>query len=135
MMKEYPTMVADLIGARIDLMAPRKTQKQPAKEMGFKSANMLSMLRTGDAKVPFSRLSIIAEVLELDPALLLRLHLCEQWLDFENIVFEIFGGMHTKAEREWVDYFGDLGVLVPPRNTESRQKLAEFLDTLDWEER
>lgn len=133
MKKETPSIVSTLISAAIDKLAPRKTQRELAREMGFKTPNMLSMLRCGDAKVPFAKIPIIAEVLGIDPALLLRLHLRETWPDFEEVVFEIFGGVMTLAEREWIEFFADACVVVPPSDMQTRKKLTDFLVSLEWE--
>lgn len=113
MPKKSPTIVSTLISTAIDKLAPRMTQRELSLAMGFKTPNMLSMLRTGDAKVPFTKIPTIAAVLDIDPALLLRFHLREQWPEFEEVVFEIFGGVLTRAERDWIEFFGDLDIKVP----------------------
>ena len=130
---DTPSLVSTLISERIDKLAPQKNMRQLAREMGFRNSNMLSMIRRGDAKVPFAKLPIVADVLEIDPALLLRLHLRETWPDFEMVVFEIFGGILTVAEREWIEFFSDEGLVAPPSDMKMRKKLADFLKSLDWE--
>ncbi|MEP7172696.1 MAG: helix-turn-helix transcriptional regulator [Aestuariivirga sp.] len=113
MPKKPSTIVSTLISSAIDKLAPRMTQRELAVAMGFSTPNMLSMLRTGDAKVPFTKIPVIAAVLDIDPALLFRFHLREQWPEFEEVVFEIFGGVLTRAEREWIEFFNDLDIKLP----------------------
>ena len=123
-----------MISDAIEKLAPQKTQRELAKEMGFMRANMLSMLKTGDAKVPIAKIPIVAEVLGIDPAKLLRTHLWETWPQFADVVFEIFGGILTTAEREWLEFFEEVGMLSPPVDSDRRKKLAELMAKTDWEE-
>ena len=128
------TLTAMMISDAIEKLAPQKTQRELAKEMGFMRANMLSMLKTGDAKVPFAKIPIVAEVLGIDPARLLRTHLWETWPQFADVVFEIFGGILTASEREWLEFFAEAGMLSPPVDSDRRRKLAELMAKTDWEE-
>lgn len=130
MKEETPSLVSTLISARIEKLAPYKTQRELAKTMGFSTPNMLSMIRTGRAKVPFAKIPIIADVLEIDPALLLRLHLREQWPEFELVVFEIFGGIITLAERDWIEFFAEIDMPAPPSSAAKRKELKKLLKEL-----
>lgn len=132
--KDPRTMVSGLISAAIDRLAPFKTQKELAKEMGFVRQNMLSMLRTGAARMPFGRIPQIAAVLGIDPALLLKLHLAESFPEFEEVIHEIFGGILTEAERDWIEFFAEVGMVNPPETSAKRQKLIEILQREEWEE-
>lgn len=129
MPKKSPTIVSTLISAAIDKLAPRMTQRELSLAMGFRTPNMLSMLRTGDAKVPFTKIPMIAAVLDIDPALLFRFHLREQWPEFEEVVFEIFGGVLTRAEREWIEFFSDLDIKLPTTAVK-RKELKKVLKDL-----
>ncbi|MEQ1519672.1 MAG: helix-turn-helix transcriptional regulator [Aestuariivirga sp.] len=130
MPRKSPTIVSTLISAGIDKLAPRMTQRELSVAMGFSTPNMLSMLRTGDAKVPFTKIPVIAAVLDIDPALLLRFHLREQWPEFESVVFEIFGGVLTRKEREWIEFFGDLDLPKVPTSAVKRKELMKLLKDL-----
>ena len=127
-------MVSMLISSAIDRLAPFKTQRELAREMGFVRANMLSMLRTGAARIPFGRIPNVAAVLGIDPALLLKLHLMETWPEFETVVHEIFGGILSADERDWIEFFAEVGMVNPPDNGAKRQKLIEILQCEEWEE-
>jgi transcriptional regulator with XRE-family HTH domain len=100
-----------LISQHIDKLKNRKSQRELALKMGFKSVNMLSMIKTGHSKVPLEKIPIIAEVLEIDPALLFRTTMRTQWPEMERAVYSVFGGVVTKNERAWLDLlheiFGD----------------------------
>jgi transcriptional regulator with XRE-family HTH domain len=102
--------VSIIVSAAIDKLAPRKTQKELAREMGFLRPGMLSMIKTGAARIPFAKLPNVAEALGIDPALLIRTHLCETWPEFEDVVHEVFGGVLTEAERDWIEFFEGMGI-------------------------
>jgi transcriptional regulator with XRE-family HTH domain len=133
-LQDDQTLVSIIVSAAIDKLAPRKTQKELAREMGFLRPGMLSMIKTGAARIPFTKLPNVAEALGIDPALLIRTHLCETWPEFEDVVHEVFGGVLTEVEREWIEFFEGMGMLSPPANTEMREKLQKILLSHDWEE-
>ena len=130
MPNENLTLVATMISDRIDKLASHRNQSELAKAMGFKSANMLSMIRCGKAKLPFNKIPIVAKVLDLDAALLLRTHLREEWPEFESAVFEILGGVLTMNEKAWLEFFVDIGMPALPVNREKRQELRDFVEAL-----
>ena len=124
--------VVKLIARAIEDLAPQKTQTELAKEMGFCKPNMLSMIKTGRADVPFHKIPEIAKALDIDPALLLRLHLKDQWPSFGGVVDKIFGGVLTKNEREWLVLFNEIRVEAPPTDRSDRHVVKEILRTLKW---
>lgn len=123
-----------IVSAAIDRLAPHKTQRELAREMGFLKPGMLSMIKTGAARIPFTKLPNVAAALGVDPALLIKTHLCETWPEFEDIVHEVFGGVLTANERDWIDFFEGMGMLAPPSDPEKRQKLQRILLSHDWQE-
>ena len=84
--QEDQSLVSIIVSAAIDRLAPRKTQKELVREMGFLKPGMLSMIKTGAARIPFTKLPNVAAALGIDPALLIRTHLCETWPEFEYVV-------------------------------------------------
>jgi transcriptional regulator with XRE-family HTH domain len=75
-LKSYEnSAAAQLIANRIWELSSRKSQAAIASEVGFASANMMTQLKTGRAKVPLDRALPLAQALEIDPSLLLRLAL------------------------------------------------------------
>ena len=132
--QEDQSLVSIIVSAAIDRLAPRKTQKELAREMGFLKPGMLSMIKTGATRIPFTKLPNVAAALGIDPALLIRTHLCETWPEFEDIVHEVFGGVLTETEREWIEFFEGMGMLAPPADPDKREKLQKILLAHDWEE-
>ena len=61
------TALVKFLDRRILEMKP-KTQAEIAAEAGFANANILSMLRSGSAKMPLDRVPALAKALECDPA-------------------------------------------------------------------
>lgn len=92
------------------------------------------MIRTGAAQVPFGRISDIAAVLGIDPDQLLKACVMEDWPEFETVIHEIFGGILTQRERDWIRFFEDVGMLEPPRDLQQRQKLLDILLAEEWGE-
>ena len=128
------SLTSVLIEAAINKLASQKNQRELAREIGFVTANMLSMIKNDDAKVPFAKIPRIADVLGIDPALLLRVCLCEQWPEHEAVVHDIFRGVLTNDEREWIEFFAEIGLTQPPVDLDRRRKLTELMLKTDWEE-
>jgi hypothetical protein len=75
-MKPYEdSPAAQLINSRIWELSTKKTQAAIASQVGFPNANMLTHLKSGRAKVPLDRVLPLAEALEIEPSLLMRLAL------------------------------------------------------------
>ena len=118
---------ARLIARRIEDLAPEVTQSELARKMGFNKPNMLSMIKTGRADVPFAKIPEIAKALDLDPALLLRTFLKDQWPQFGRVVDQIIGGIVTPAEREWHKLFSEIHLDAPPTDPIDRKICKEIL--------
>ena len=54
-----------------------KTQKQIATEIGYKNANIITMLKHGETKLPLDKIGPIAKALEIDCELLFYMVLKE----------------------------------------------------------
>jgi transcriptional regulator with XRE-family HTH domain len=80
--------VAEFLTDRI--AASDKTQREIAEECGFEHANMITMVKTGQSRLPMNRIGAMAKSLEVDPAHLLRLVLMEYqpetWTSIEDAV-------------------------------------------------
>jgi len=81
---------AQFISRRIYELRARRSQLEIATAAGFKSANMLSMVKDGKAKLPLERVISLAKALECDARHLMRLAL-EQSLS-QPVLDEIFAG-------------------------------------------
>ena len=58
-----------------------KTRKEIAKESGFGKPNIISMLKTGDTKLPLGRLGSFSKSVNTDPVQLLKMCLKEYYPD------------------------------------------------------
>lgn len=119
--------VAQLISRHIDMMSTKRNMREISQRMGFKKPNMLSMIRTGRAAVPFEKIPVIARELEIDPALLLRMHLNEVWPGFAKVVEDIFGAIVTDSERRWLTFLGELCTAPPPDDPNVKARIVQML--------
>ncbi len=118
------TALVKFLDRRILEMKP-KTQSEMAFEAGFKNANVLSMIRSGAAKLPLDRVPALAKAIDCDPAHLLRLALDQTvGSTFAAAIVEILGSPVTVNERAWLDEIRDASEGGDPRvTTRSRTTL------------
>src|SRR5689334_10108500 len=86
------TAVAKFLDRRMDELRGVKTQREIAQEAGFPRPNMLSMLKSGDSKLPLERIPGLARALDADAAHLFRLAMADCWPELAATIGEIFGG-------------------------------------------
>ena len=79
-----------------------KTQREIAREAGFERPNVISMMRTGEMKVPLDRIPMLADALTVDAGYFLRLALAEYHPDVYTVLLETFGDVYSKNERNWM---------------------------------
>jgi transcriptional regulator with XRE-family HTH domain len=97
--------IADYITQQVEIQAKAgKTAREIASEMGYEKANMISMFKTGDVKVPLDKVPALAKALNVDVAFLFRLALQQYWKNENKVIASIFGGVFTDNEREIIDY-------------------------------
>lgn len=122
--------VANCITKRIsDLAAQGKTARQIADEVGYKNPNMISMLKTGRAKVPLERIPALARALDMDPGLLLRLAVSEYWPDLHRTIVEIFGAITTANERNIIQTFREVSKSSDaPITEQQKHQLSELFE-------
>ena len=118
------TPLADFIEKRVLAMRP-KPQNEIAEEAGFVNTNMLSMIKSGAAKLPLDRVAGLAAALECDPKLLFRLALEQQGNETTALaIAEIFGAIVTRNEVVWLHEIRDAsGNSDPGMTTRSRAAL------------
>jgi DNA-binding Xre family transcriptional regulator len=75
-----------------------KTQKEIAKEIGYDNPNVLSMMKHGDAKVPFDKVPALAKALDADPGHLMRLAIEQYWPSLLDVIKRIFGNIVSENE-------------------------------------
>lgn len=96
------TRLARYLDKRISELRTIKTQAEIAAAAGFPSRNMLSMIKTGDTKLPIDRVPALARALECDPAMLFTLCLEQQESSLAEVVDEIFGTVVSQNEVLWL---------------------------------
>lgn len=79
------------------------TQSELARRLGYDNANIITLFKKGNTRVPLDKVVRIANILSLDPAELLR-----EWFmaydpeAFDSIESVMGGPFLTHAERSWV---------------------------------
>lgn len=91
------TRLAKFLEKRIRQLAPRKTQREIALQAGYTNPNLVSMMKTGNAKLPLDRVPALAKALDVDAALLIRMVL-EQHVADETL--KIFDGVFARTATE-----------------------------------
>jgi transcriptional regulator with XRE-family HTH domain len=75
------TDLAKFVEDRVEELKGTKLQSEIAREAGYKSPNMITMIKQGNAKVAIDRVPDLSKALDVDPALLLRLALAQFYTD------------------------------------------------------
>lgn len=96
------TRLARFLDKRISELRTIKTQADIATAAGFPNRNMLSMIKTGDTKLPVDRVPALAKALDCDAAMLFKLCLEQQDSSLAEVVDEIFGTVVSQNEILWL---------------------------------
>ena len=119
------TRLTTFLQKRILELRPIKTQAEIASEAGFVNANMISIVKSGSARLPIDRVPALAKALNTDPRHLLQLAL-EQWVGgtAARTFDEIFGTVVTLNEISWLNEIRDAsGHSDPALTTRARSSL------------
>jgi transcriptional regulator with XRE-family HTH domain len=92
--------VAKYLDKQIEALKGLKTQREIAAEIGYEKANMISMFKRGEVKVPLDKIPALAKSLHVDPGHLFRLALEQYWPSLGSTIAEIFGRVVTANEEE-----------------------------------
>ena len=100
----YEHMNSSAIAAflHIKLDESKKKQREIAKEIGYENANILSMMKHGDAKVPFDKVPALAKALDVDVGHLMRLAIEQYWPGLKDVIKDIFGNVVSENEMNLV---------------------------------
>ena len=104
----YNTTLARFLRDRIDAVAATKNQREIANEVGYDKANIVSMYKRGDAKVPLHTIPAFAKALDADVGHMFRMALEQYWPDLEKQVIDIFGNTVSNNEMEFVKRIREL---------------------------
>lgn len=109
------TLVSAYIQKRILEMRSRKNQSQIAKEAGFPQPNVLSMIKSGQTKLPLDRVPGLAKALECDLLFLFGLAIKQPGLEpLENVLEQTHGVVLTRNEQTWVETIRHLSEYSDP---------------------
>lgn len=75
-----------------------KRQKEIAREAGFTSPNVLSMIKTGEMKLPLARVPALAKAMEVPAQELLRLVLRQDYPEVWSVISEVMPGILMTSE-------------------------------------
>lgn len=73
------TRLATYVAKQIDALKPFKSRAQIAQEVGYDRPNVVSMIKTGDLRMPLDKVPAFAKALGVDVALLMRLAIEQHW--------------------------------------------------------
>lgn len=125
---------AELLAEAIE--ASGLTQREIADRVGFKSPNIISMLKKGETRVPLDRIPALAQTLGIDQAKFLLLAIEEYHSGIYEVLCEVLGLPLSEAERGVVVMFrlanlkGDLELEGPfLKALEGVLELAEMAHT------
>ncbi|MFN3547146.1 MAG: XRE family transcriptional regulator [Mesorhizobium sp.] len=111
--------LAEFLDRRILELSPRKSQKEIAVQAGFRTPNVLSMLKTGTTKVPIDRVPALAKALECDVRFLFMLALEQLGGSMTaSAINEIVGTIVTENEVVWLKELRDASDGSDPRLTQ-----------------
>ena len=86
------------------------TQREIADRVGFKNANIISMLKTGETRVPLERIPALAATLGLDERQFLLLAIEEYHPGVHEVLVEVLGVPLSDAELGIITMFRMAGM-------------------------
>lgn len=114
--------MASYLSKQIDALKGDVSQRDIAAALGYERPNIISMFKTGEAKVPLDKIPELAEALRVDVAHLMRLGLEQYWPDKMRVINEAFGGfVVTSHEKELVKLFRSATGDSDPKLTEEQK--------------
>lgn len=121
--------IAQLISDRIEELKGYKLQREIASQAGYNNPNMIALIKKGDAKVALDRIPRLAEALEVEPSMLMRLAF-EQFYEKETAdeFFRLMsrGGV-TRNEQKILDVIREAsGNTDPPLDTRIETGLKDL---------
>lgn len=90
-----------------------KTQKEVARDAGFASPNILSMMKCGETKVQISRIQSLSQALDIDPREFIHIALHEYDPGLHAVLMEHYGAGLSLAERILLEVYDEAQHVVP----------------------
>lgn len=94
--------MARYLGRQIEALKGEVSQREIATKLGYPKSNIISMFKTGEAKVPLDKIPALAEALHVDVGHLMRLGLEQYWPDKMDVITKVFSRIVTENEYEIV---------------------------------
>lgn len=109
-----------------------KTRKEIANEAGLGKPNMISMLKSGETKLPLAKLGSFAKAVNTNPAHLLKLCLREYYPDVWDAIKNHLDAAVTSDELRMVRALRSVsgGHYLACLNAEERERLDDFLNLI-----
>jgi transcriptional regulator with XRE-family HTH domain len=117
------TRLVKYLERRISDLRSAKTQTAIATEAGFRTPNMLAMIKNGSAKLPLDRVPGLAKALDCDAAMLFRMAVEQLAEDTTSLAIDqIFGAIITDNESAWLTTIREASNNTDPSITAKAQK-------------
>ena len=104
------------------------SQKQISEVLGFKTPNLITMIKQGSIKIPVYLIPKLAITLKVDPAKLLAMALKEYNPDTYAAIKSVFGYPITEVETKILE---KLQSVAPYSGIDSPEELAAYLAKLE----
>lgn len=117
------TRLVKYLEKRVLELKPRKSQIEISAEAGFRSPNMMAMIKRGSTKLPLDRVLGLAKALDCDAAMLFRMALEQLNEDSTALAIDqIFGAIVSKNEVDWLNAIREAADNSDPSLTAKAQK-------------
>ncbi|KAJ01510.1 hypothetical protein PM02_19050 [Sulfitobacter mediterraneus] len=90
-----------------------KTQKEIAKDAGFASPNILSMMKSGETKVPISRIPSLSQALSVAPGEFINIALREYHPDLHEVLSAHYGAGLSLSEKILLEVHDEAQLVAP----------------------
>jgi hypothetical protein len=94
------TALCRFLTKQIAALSGVKSQREIAAEVGYDRPNVMSMIKTGDTKLPLDKVPALAKALCVDPKHLFRLTIEQHNPEVGRVAHEIFG--NTVSDHEMI---------------------------------
>jgi hypothetical protein len=126
-----PMTVAEYLSEQIHLCG--KTQLEISREAGFNRPNIISMLKSGQTKLPITKIAPVAKALGVDPMhlfkMVMREYEPENWNAIENLIMG--QPVLSQGEIELIELMRSNGVENPKiRSHEDEIKIVDTFRAL-----
>jgi transcriptional regulator with XRE-family HTH domain len=113
---------------RVEMEHSTLTQKEVSEFVGFKTPNLVTMIKQGSTKLPVDKIPKFAKILEIDPVRLFKMAFMEYDEPGYNAIVEVMGEPVTKTEREVLKL---LERIAPSNDIESPMEIKGYLEKIE----